>query len=164
MDTLGGLAFAGEAPMAYYMREKPKRRDEAILSREMLHQIFVSGAYTLALSIFFLVSPEIRLMFGGSEPTDRFYTAFYALFIFSGIFNCFAARSSRLWFLSNISKNKPFIFIMTLIIGIQIAMVYYGGALFRCVPLLWQELSFVFLLAMTVIPFELIRRLMYKLK
>ena len=164
MDTLGGLAFAGEAPMAYYMREKPKRRDEAILSREMLHQIFVSGAYTLALSIFFLASPEIRLMFGGSEPTDRFYTAFYVLFIFSGIFNCFAARSSRLWFLSNISKNKPFIFIMTLIIGIQIAMVYYGGALFRCVPLLWQELSFVFLLAMTVIPFELIRRLMYKLK
>jgi magnesium-transporting ATPase (P-type) len=103
-------------------------------------------------------------MFGGAEPTDRFFTAFYALFIFSGIFNCFSARSSRLWFLSNISKNKPFIFIMTLILAIQIAMVYFGGAVFRCVPLQWQELSFVFFLAMTVIPFELIRRLMYKLK
>ena len=25
MDTLGGLAFAGEAPMPYYMKELPKR-------------------------------------------------------------------------------------------------------------------------------------------
>ena len=164
MDTLGGLAFAGEAPMSYYMREKPKRRDEPILSRKMLNQIFITGAYTLALSIFFLASPTVRLMYGSPLPSDKFYTAFYALFIFSGIFNCFSARCSRLWFLSNISKNKPFILIMAIISVIQVCMIYYGGALFRCVPLLPQELSFVILLALTVIPFEMIRRLLYKLK
>lgn len=164
MDTLGGLAFAGEAPMSYYMREKPKRRDEPILSREMLNQIFLTGAYTLALSIFFLSSPTIRQMYGSVNPTESFYTAFYALFIFLGIFNCFLARSSRLWLLSNISKNKPFILIMVLITVIQVCMIYFGGSLFRCVPLLPHELSFVFLLSMTVLPFEMIRRLFYKLK
>ena len=164
MDTLGGLAFAGEAPMSYYMREKPKRRDEPILSREMLHQIFVTGAYTLILSVFFLSSPTIRGMYGSYAPSDKFYTAFYALFIFLGIFNCFLARCSRLWLLSNISKNKPFIFIMALISVIQVCMIYFGGTLFRCVPLLPQELSFVFLLSMTVLPFEMIRRLFYKLR
>lgn len=164
MDTLGGLAFAGEAPMSYYMREKPKRRDEPILSREMLNQIFLTGAYTLSLSIFFLASPTIRQMYGSVSPTESFYTAFYALFIFLGIFNCFLARCSRLWLLSNISKNKPFILIMALITVIQVCMIYFGGALFRCVPLLPHELSFVFLLSMTVLPFEMIRRLFYKLK
>ncbi len=164
MDTLGGLAFAGEAPMEYYMKERPKRRGEPILSREMLSQIFITGAYTLGLSIFFLASPKMRIMYGSVTPTESFYTAFYALFIFSGIFNCFAARSSRLWFLSNISRNKPFILIMLLICVIQIAMIYFGGPLFRCVALQPKELSFVFLLSMTVIPFELIRRLLYKLK
>ena len=164
MDTLGGLAFAGEPPLSYYMQEKPKRRDEEILSGDMLHQIFVTGAYTLLLSVFFLSSARIRLMFGSDVPSDRFYTAFYALFIFSGIFNCLLARCSRLWLMSNISKNKPFVIIMVLISLIQIFMIYFGGALFRCVPLMPQELSFVILLSMTVIPFEMIRRLIYKLK
>lgn len=164
MDTLGGLAFAGEAPLNYYMKEKPKRRDEPILSKEMLHQIFLTGAYTLALSILFLVSPNIRILYGSPLPNEKFYTAFYVLFIFLGIFNCFLARSSRLWLLSDISKNKSFMLIMTLISVIQICMVYFGGQLFRCVPLIYGELSFVILLAVTVIPFEMIRRLFYKLK
>lgn len=164
MDTLGGLAFAGEPPLDYYMQEKPKRRDEQILSGEMLHQIFITGAYTLLLSVFFLASPTTRLMYGSYLPTDKFYTAFLALFIFSGIFNCILARSSRLWVFSNISRNKAFILIMLLISVIQICMIYFGGAVFRCVPLLAGELSFVILLSMTVIPFDLIRRLIYRLK
>ena len=164
MDTLGGLAFAGEAPLKYYMQEKPKRRDEQIMSADMLNQICITGAYTLVLCIVFLSSPTIRSLYGGILPTDRFYTAFYALFIFSGIFNCFSARCSRLWLLSNISKNKPFVFIMLFISAIQVCMIYFGGSIFRCVPLLPYELSFVILLASSVIPFEMIRRLMYKLK
>lgn len=164
MDTLGGLAFAGEAPLDYYMKEKPKSRNEQILSRDMLGQIGITGIYTLAICILFLTSPVIRLMYGGINPTDRFYTAFYALFIFCGLFNCFSARSSRLWILSNISKNKPFILIMMLISVIQICMIYFGGSIFRCVPLVFKELSFVVLLASTVIPFEMVRRLIYKLK
>ena len=164
MDTLGGLAFAGEPPLDYYMQEKPKKRDEQILSRDMLNQIGITGVYTLLLCIVFLSSPVIRLMYGGGLPTDRFYTAFYALFIFSGIFNCFSARCSRLWLLSNIGKNKPFILIMLLICIIQACMIYFGGALFRCVPLAPYELSFVVLLALTVLPFEMFRRLIYKLK
>ena len=164
MDTLGGLAFAGEAPLDYYMQEKPKSRNEHILSREMLSQIMLTGFYTLLVCIVFLTSPIIRQMYGGAFGMDRFYTAFYALFIFSGIFNCFLARCSRLWLLSNIGKNKPFIFIMLLICAIQIFMIYFGGSVFRCVPLAFQEVSFAFLLASTVLPFEMMRRLIYKLK
>ena len=161
MDTLGGLAFAGEAPMSYYMKEKPKRRDEKILSREMLSHIASSGIYTLFLCALFLILPSFRGLYSGEA---EFLTAFYALFIFSGIFNCFAARSERLWIFSNLWKNKAFIFIMLLISAVQLVMIYFGGAVFRCVPLTAGELWIAVLLAISVIPFDIIRRVVVKLK
>ena len=164
MDTLGGLAFAGEAPLKYYMREKPKSREEQILTKEMLSHVLLTGLYTLILSVIFLTSPVIRSFYGGTNPTLKFYTAFYALFIFCGIFNCVGARCERLWLFSNIGKNKLFIPIMLLIGVIQCCMIYFGGSVFRCTPLVFGELSFAILLASTVIPFELLRRLFYKLK
>lgn len=164
MDTLGGLAFAGEPPLHYYMKERPKRRDEPILSREMLHQIFLSGAYTLAMCTVFLTSGFFKSLYGYDNSPDAFLAAFYVLFIFAGIFNCFAARSERLWMLSNIEKNKPFIFIMLLISFIQLLMIYFGGSLFRCIPLTAKELGVVISLAFSVIPFDIIRRIVYKLK
>ncbi len=164
MDTLGGLAFAGEAPLKYYMYEKPKRRDEPILSKDMLKQVFFQGAFTLAICIFFLTSPVFRRIYNFYLSPDAFFTAFYALFIFLGIFNCFGARSERLWMFSNISKNKLFVLIMTAISAIQMFMIYYGGTLFRCVPLTSTELWFAFILSFSVIPFDIARRIIEKLK
>lgn len=164
MDTLGGLAFAGEAPLRYYMREKPKKRDEAILSKKMISQIAVTGAYTLALCTLFLRLDAFRESFGFySFGETYFLTAFYALFIFSGIFNCFGARCERLWLFSNIGKNRAFIVIMALIAIIQLLMIYFGGSLFRSVPLSAQDLLKVIALAFTVIPFEMLRRIFAKL-
>ena len=66
--------------------------------------------------------------------------------------------------LSNIDKNKPFVFIMLLICSIQIMMIYFGGSLFRCIPLSARELGVTVALAFSVIPFDIIRRIVYKLK
>ena len=164
MDTLGGLAFAGEAPLRYYMNEKPKRRDEPLLSKEMLTHIFITGAFTLGMCILFLTSFVFKNAYGFNISVDKFYTAFYALFVFFGIFNCFAARCERVFILSNIGKNKLFVVIMVLISAIQIFMIYYGGEVFRCTPLTYKELSLVLFIALTVIPFDIIRRIVYKLK
>ena len=161
MDTLGGLAFAGEAPLDYYMREKPKRRDEHLLTRKMLNHVFLSGIFTLILCIVFLTSPRVAGIYG---ETDKLYTAFYALFIFAGLFNCFGARCERLNIFSNITKNKAFIFIMLAISLIQILMIYEGGAAFRCVPLTARELFFAIAMASSVIPFDIFRRIINKLK
>ena len=161
MDTLGGLAFAGEAPEEYYMREKPKKRDEPILSSNMLWQILFCGAFTLGICIIFLTSPTIKMIY--SDAT-KFYTAFYALFIFSGIFNCFIARCERMWFLANIGKNKYFILIMSAISVIQICMIYFGGEVFRCTPLSIRELWLAISLALAIIPFDIARRVFVRLK
>ena len=164
MDTLGGLAFAGEPALEYYMKEKPKRRDEPILDSSLICRILVMGAYTLGLCVFFLCSDRIKGAFVGANSEIRFLTAFYALFIFLGIFNSFCARSERMWFLSSIEKNKPFIFVMLLISLIQLLMIYYGGELFRSAPLSARELSTVILSAFSVILFDAVRRIYVKLR
>ena len=164
MDTLGGLAFAGEPALEYYMKEKPKTRTEPILTGEMLSKILVSGIYTLFLCLCFLKVDFFRRAFIGSGGEARFMTAFYALFIFLGIFNCFIARSERVWLFSEIGKNKLFVFIMLLIAVIQIIMIYMGGELFRATPLRIGELVSVVILAFTIIPFDMLLRVLRKLK
>ncbi len=163
MDTLGGLAFAGEPPLKYYMMEKPKPRDEKILSKNMLNQVIWTGGYTLVLCVMFLSLPVFRMLFRYDVSDSYFLTGFYALFVFSGIFNCFNARSERLYLLSNIGGNKGFIAIMGAIITVQILMIYFGGQIFRCTALSFRELLNTVLLAFSVIPFDIMRRFFKKL-
>jgi magnesium-transporting ATPase (P-type) len=163
MDTLGGLAYAGEAPLSYYMREAPKRRDEPILTSAMLRSICFMGVISLMLSMLFLTSPRVRGIYGAGGMTDELYTGFYCLFIFLGISNSFLARCERLWIFSDIGKNRPFVLIMLLISAIQITMIYFGGELFRCTPLTAGELIFAITLAFAVIPIEFMRRLLSRL-
>ena len=164
MDTLGGLAFAGEAPLEYYMKEKPKKRNEPLLSASMLNQIGFTGGYTLLLCFAFLRLDFIKGIFRPSVDGIYLMTAFYALFVFAGLFNCLGARCERMWILSNIEKNKYFLVIIALIAVIQIIMIYFGGPAFRTAPLLLKEFLCVLGLSFTVFPFEMIRRIFYKLK
>ncbi len=163
MDTLGGLAFAGEAPLDYYMMEKPKSREEKIVSKDMLHQIAITGGYTLLLCILFLKFDFFRSLFRYDLSDRYFLTGFYALFVFSGIFNCFNSRSERLSILSNIGKNRAFLVIMGLIASIQLLMVYFGGEVFRSVPLTFREVLNVVLISSTVVVIDVIRRTIKKI-
>lgn len=160
MDTLGGMAFAGEAPLGYYMKEKPKRRDEPIINRDTIAHILLNGCFTLVLMILFLRFDLFPTLF---RDSTHHMSAFYALFIFCGLFNCLTARCERLFILSNIGKNKPFIFIMLFISVIQVLIIYFGGTLFRSAPLTLAEFCSVILLAFLVLIFDFIRRFIRKL-
>ncbi len=164
MDTLGGLAFAGEPALEYYMKEKPKRREEPILSREMLNSILFTGVYTLGLLVAFLRLDFFRDMYIKNGDTAVYLTAFYALFVFSGLFNALCARSERVWIFSNIGKNKPFLLIMTFIAAIQVLMIYFGGSVFRTVPLSFNEFLPIILISASVVVFDFFRRIANKLK
>jgi Ca2+-transporting ATPase len=163
MDTLAGLAFAGEPPLAEYMREKPKRRDETIINRYMYSQIVFTGGYSVIMCIFFLKSRLTQLAFHFNANSDYFTTAFFALFIFVAIFNCFNSRTNRLNLLANILSNPAFILIMLLIAIVQIIMIYMGGSVFRTTGLSTSDLWRVILIASTVIPVDLTRKVLLRL-
>ncbi|MBQ7835839.1 MAG: cation-transporting P-type ATPase [Clostridia bacterium] len=161
MDTLGGLAFAGEPALRSYMTKSSRPLSEKILSSKMIVQILIGGGYSLALCIFFLISPSIRGFFEGKSDT-YFLTSFFALLIFCGIFNSFNARTPKANILSHIAGNKGFIFIMSAVAVIQIMIIYFGGTVFRCVPLDTSALIFTGTLALTVIPVDMLRKIITK--
>ena len=163
MDTLGGLAFAGEAALPEYMKEPPKRRDEPILNGYMLNQIGFLGAFTVGLCILFLKSPHITAVYRTAPNNIYLLTAFFALFIFSSVFNCFNARTDRLKLTAGLGKNTVFLLIMGAILVIQILFVYLGGNVLRTVPLTARELFVTMALSLAVFPADILRKAVLRL-
>jgi magnesium-transporting ATPase (P-type) len=146
------------------MNEPPKRRDEPILNRYMIDQIVVSGGLTVAAYIFFLLSPYVTSCFRYSHDKIYLLTAFFALFIFTSVLHCFNCRTDRVRLFSRLTKNKAFIFIMLLVCTVQIAFIYLGGPVLRTAPLTWEELRLTLLLALPVIPIDILRKLLWRLR
>ncbi len=164
MDTFAGLAFAYEPPLIEYMEEPPKKKDEKIINRYMRDEIIFTGAYSSILCILFLKLPIIAHIFRDGNNNEYLMSAFFGLFIFMGIFNCFNARTNRINLIANILKNKMFIFIISLIVIVQIILIYYGGELFRTVGLSFKEFEIMLLLSMTVVPVDWIRKIILRSK
>lgn len=159
MDTLAGLAFAFEPPLVEYMKEIPKKKDEPIMNRYMKDEILFTGIYSSILCILFLKTPWIQHFFRTGENYKYLMTAFFGLFIFMGIFNCFNARTHRLNLFAHLLKNKVFIATILFIIAVQIIMIYFGGNLFRTSGLTLKEFITMLIFASTVVPVDWCRKL-----
>ena len=149
MDTLGGLAFAGEAPLSSTMEEKPKKKDEGIINRFMIVQIAGVALFSAALLLTFLFSPAARARYG----EEKFMTVFFCVFIFLAVLNCFQARTSRLRLGKALFKNRAFCLVILFVVAVQIVIVYRGGRVFSTVPISPRDLWEAFLAALPVIPF-----------
>ena len=91
-------------------------------------------------------------------------SAFFGLFIFIDVFNSLNARTERINIFSKILSNKFFILILSAIIIIQLLLIYYGGNMFRTIGLSFGELELMIILASTVIPIEIIKKIYLKKK
>ena len=134
-----------------------KKRIEKII-------VFISVAAVLALFVFFLKMPWVQAQFRETTGDLCRLTAFFALFIFAAVFNCFNARTERLNPLTGLLRNRPFLLIMTAILAVQLLFVYLGGSVLRTMPLLARELGVTALLAMSVLPAEELRKLLWKMR
>ena len=164
MDTLAGIAFSYEPPLLEYMNEYPKCSNEPIINDYMKNEILVTGLYSSILCLFFLKSPFISSIFRDSSNNEYLMSAFFGLFIFIGIFNSFNARTSRINIFANLFGNKVFLSVILFIAIVQIVLIYFGGDLFRTVGLNFKEFNFMLFLAMTVIPFDWVRKYVLKKK
>ena len=159
MDTFSGLAFSFEPALKSYMYEPPKPKSEPIINSYMIGEVLFTGLYSAILCILFLKLPIVKEFIRVGEGYKYLMTAYFALFIFIGIFNAFNARSERINILANLSKNKVFIAIILFIISVQIYLIYHGGDLFRTYGLKANEFFIVLLLAATVFPVDFLRKI-----
>ncbi len=162
MDTFSALAFSYEPPLLEYMEEKPKKSTEAIINSYMYNEIIVSSLYSAIICILFLKLPVVKTIFRVGDNNKYLMTAYFALFIFLGIFNSFNARTYRINIFSNILKNKVFLGIITFIIIVQIYLIYYGGEVFRTYGLESHEFFLILLISLSVWFVDIIRKIILK--
>lgn len=162
IDTIAGIAFSGEAPLKKYMEEPSKKRDEEVMNRYMYGQILVAGIYTTIMCLLFLMLPISKKIFSINNDNNYFMTTFFTLFIFTGVFNAFNARTSRINIISDARTNPLFVIAMLAICGVQILLIFFGGEVFRTERISITHLSLIIVLASTVMPIDIARKLLYK--
>jgi calcium-translocating P-type ATPase len=160
MDTLAALAFGGEPALPRFMQEKPKRRDEPILSKYMISEIATSGVFVFILSLVFILAPFVTNMFRPDPVGDISYhmTGYFAFFVFAAVFNAFNARTEKMNLFDSISSNKGFLKVIGLITVVQVALVYVGGKVFGCHGLSLKEWAVVLGFAILIIPIDILRK------
>ena len=163
MDTLGGLAFSGEAATMDTMREQPKSRDQSLLSADMIAKILWNGFSTVMVCIAFMGFDFFKRTLQYEKDSLLFYSSFFSLFIFLGIMNFYNARTERLNLFAGLKRNRLFVVITVLVALIQLVMVYFGGEVFRTVPLHPRLLLGLASLSVVVLPCDLIRKAVMKI-
>ena len=130
----------------------------------MKDEIIFTGVYSALLCVLFLKLPIIHSIFREGENQKYLLTAFFGLFIFMGIFNSFNARTHRLNLFAHLVNNKVFIAIIAFIAIVQIVLIYFGGDLFRTSGLSLKEFQIMFILSMTVVPVDWLRKIYLRSK
>ena len=137
MDTLAAMAMASLPPRHEVMRERPRRRDAAIVTRSMIRTIAVCGTIFVAV----LLGMLARWRCTTGEPTLRQLTVFFTTFVFLQFWNLFNAKGFEAGcpVCRGISHSRTFLFVLAIVAGGQWAIVTLGGGVFRTVPLAWHE-------------------------
>jgi len=164
MDSLASIMFAGEPALEKYMHDKPRRRDESIISKPMAIQILVMSAYLTFISILWFKVPFFATFF---DTQAQFYTGFFAMFVFAFMVNALNVRSDSINVFEHIKENKMFIKIWFVIILVQAALVSVGGIIgniFSCTRFGLRGWLIVIIMAATMYPVDIIRKLIFNKK
>ena len=165
MDGLGAIMLGNEPALEKYMKEKPRRRDESIISKAMMAQILTMGAWLTVISFVYLKHPFFAGLF---ENEEQHLTGYFVLFIVSALFNGFNVRDDGFGIFKGLNENTGFlkvffaiIFVQALIVNaplVPLQVFTWIGNMFSCVPFGIKGWIAVILLAVTMIPVDLIRK------
>lgn len=167
MDGLGAIMLGNEPAMDKYMKEKPRKRDESIISKPMMTQILVMAAWLIVVSFVFLKLPFFDQFFATEEQK---LTAYFALFIWSALFNGFNVRDDGFGIMDRLDQNPGFLRVFAVILLVQAAIINSGllpyvgviGKMFSCAPFGVSGWIVIAILALTMIPVDLVRKVVMK--
>lgn len=166
MDGLGAMMLGNEPAKEEYMAEAPRKRDESIVSKKMMGQILTMGIWLTVVSFIYLKVPFFVNLFANEE---QHLTGYFVLFIVAALFNGFNVRDDGFAIFSGLNENKDFMKVFLIIIIVQALLVnaaivplapfQWIGEMFSCVPFGIKGWIAVVLLACTMIPADMVRKL-----
>ena len=137
MDGLGAIMLGNEPALEKYMDEKPRRRDESIVSKKMMAQIVTMGAWLVFISFLYLKLPFFRNLF---ETQEQHLTGYFVLFIVSALFNGFNVRDDKFGIFKGLNENPGFLKVFFTIILVQALIV--NAALVPFTAFTWVGIMF----------------------
>jgi calcium-translocating P-type ATPase len=165
MDGLGAIMLGNEPALHKYMDEAPRRRDESIVSKKMMSQIVTMGAWLTIVSFVYLKHPFFVGLFDNEE---QHLTGYFVLFIVAALFNGFNVRDDGFAIFKGLDENTGFMKVFLAIIAVQFCIVnaariplapfQWIGNMFSSVPFGIKGWIAVIILAVTMIPVDLIRK------
>lgn len=162
MDTLAAMAFGGEPILDRYMKEQPSKRTDNILTKYIKSSIATSSIFITLGSIMILEDilgiTSFVMPMGCTNPELYEKTFMFAFFIYSIIFNSLNTRSEKFNLFEHISENKNFMRVMGAIFILQTIIIEFGGKVFETTMLDAKTLIVSMLLAILIIPIDLIRK------
>ena len=137
MDTFAAMAMASLPPNPEVMLEKPRPRDEFIITPGMARTLFICGGIMVAVLLGMLFWWTITE--GGL--TVRQLTLFFSTFVFLQFWNMFNAKGfeTRHSVFTCLRGCREFFLILLAIAAGQVLIVEFGGEVFRTEPLAWRE-------------------------
>ena len=162
MDTLAAMAFGGEPILDRYMNEKPALRKDNILTTYIKSAIGTSSVFITLGSILILENiggiTDFVTPAGCADPELYEKTFMFAFFIYSIIFNSLNTRSEKFNVFEHIRENKNFIIVMGAIFVLQTIIIEIGGQVFSTTTLNAKALLVSMLLAVLIIPVDMVRK------
>ena len=81
-----------------------------------------------------------------------------------GIAIAFTTRTPRINLFAHLTENRAFSLIMPAMTVMQLLIVWFGGEVFRCVPLSPADLGRCACLALIVVPLDTIRKCVLRIR
>lgn len=166
MDTLAALAFGEEPTLDRYMNEKPVAKKANILTGYMKSAIGVASVFItlVCLAILKNVGGIQGFITNGTGNFEMVTTFTFTVFIYAVIFNSLNTRSNGFNVFEHIGENKKFSIVMISIAIVQTLIIQFGGKVFSTVPMDVQHYIVALLIAVLIIPADLIRKALTKNK
>lgn len=138
MDTFAALALASLPPSRSVMREKPRKNSDFIITRPMIRSIVGVG-------IVFVAALLGMLAWFGQGITPYELSVFFTVFVMLQFWNMFNAKGfgSRSAVCTHMKGCSAFYGVLLLILVGQIAIVTWGGDVFRTVPITLRDWAII---------------------
>lgn len=166
MDTLAALAFGEEPTLDRYMNEKPVPKKANILTGYMKSAIGVASVFItlVCLAILKNVGGIQDFITNGTGNFEMVTTFTFTVFIYAVIFNSLNTRSNGFNVFEHIGENQKFSIVMISIAVVQTLIIQFGGKVFSTVPMDVEHYIVALLIAVLIIPADLIRKALTKNK
>ncbi|KAI9172151.1 Calcium-transporting ATPase [Paramyrothecium foliicola] len=165
MDTFAALALATDPPTEKILDRPPQGKKVALITVNMWKMIIGQAIFQLtATLILYYAGPEI-LNYDRSDPEKMLErdTIIFNAFVWMQIFNEFNNRrlDNKFNIFEGIHRNKFFIFINILMVGLQVLIIFVGSRAFQIKPggLNGEQWAISVIVALFSLPWAIVIRL-----